>query len=86
MSSKITNFPTNDRAKGADRQNLETPATPQFGLKTLRWYCHLTGDTAPAVHARRRRGQWRDGKHCFLIRKRLWIDMSAAESWVRSGQ
>jgi len=52
----------------------------------LNRYCELTGDTPDAVHMRRRRGEWIDGRHCHLISgRRLWIDLAEVSAWVRSG-
>jgi hypothetical protein len=51
---------------------------------TLRRYCEITGETAQAVHDRRRKGDWVDGKHCYMKRRRLWIDVSGVATWVRS--
>lgn len=48
-------------------------------------YCELTGDTPDAVHMRRRRGEWVDGRHCHIIGgRRLWIDLAEVNAWVRS--
>lgn len=53
-------------------------------LVRLRRYCELTGDTADAVHARRKKGQWADGVHCTVgPDHRVWVDMEAVQSWVR---
>lgn len=52
---------------------------------TLRRYCEITGETTQAVHDRRRKGEWEDGKHCHIKRGRLWIDVLEVASWVRSG-
>jgi hypothetical protein len=50
----------------------------------LRRYCELSGETAQAVHDRRWKGQWVDGKHCHIKRGRLWVDLRGVEEWVRS--
>jgi len=46
-------------------------------------YCELTGDTADAVHARRRKRQWQDGVQC---RKgpdgNLWVSPAAVNEWI----
>ena len=48
-------------------------------------YCELTGDTPDAVHMRRRRGEWVDGRHCHIIGgRRLWIDLAEVNAWIRS--
>jgi hypothetical protein len=69
MSSKIK---SRQLADGADAQN------------ELRRYCDITGETAQAVHDRRRKGEWVDGKHCHMKRGRLWIDVPGIANWVRS--
>lgn len=48
----------------------------------LNKYTELTGDSADAVHARRRSGKWLDGKQCKLVDGNLWINLAAAEKWV----
>jgi hypothetical protein len=68
MSSKILN--------GATGVNIP--------VITLRRYCEITGETAQAVHDRRRKGEWEDGKHCHIKRGRLWIDVPEVANWVRS--
>ena len=57
-------------------------------LSPLRWirlatYCELSGDTADAVHARRRKRQWMDGLHCRLGPDgNLWINPEEVNKWV----
>lgn len=52
----------------------------------LRRYCELTGESVQAVHDRRRRGQWQDGKHCTVVDgRRLWINLPEVEKWIRQG-
>ena len=56
-------------------------------LVKLDHYCKLTGDTRQAVHSRRKRGQWLDGKHCYLLEgRRLWIDINEVNAWVRGSE
>jgi hypothetical protein len=56
---------------------------PQPKLVLLRRYCQLTGDTARAVHDRRRKGQWIDGKHCFLAPgRRVWVNLAEINAWI----
>jgi hypothetical protein len=51
----------------------------------LHRYCELTGDTPDAVHTRRRRGEWIDGRHCHLVGgRRLWINLPEVNAWLRS--
>lgn len=54
-------------------------------LVRLRRYCELTGETTRAVHDRRRKGRWVDGKHCFLAPDhRLWVNLSEVNDWIRN--
>jgi len=57
--------------------------TSLWELVMLKHYCMVTGDTAHAVHSRRRRGQWIDGVHCHVKSgRRIWINVSAVKKWV----
>lgn len=57
---------------------------PDVNLVRLGKYCELTGDTADAVHARRKKGQWADGIHCAIgPDNRLWVDLKETQKWVR---
>ncbi|TLM67201.1 MAG: excisionase [Deltaproteobacteria bacterium] len=67
---------------------------PVFFQKTPRphkWvrlnrYCELTGDTAAAVHARRKKGVWLDGRHTILAPDgKLWVNTQETEKWVEHG-
>lgn len=54
----------------------------------LRWirlatYCRLSGDSADAVHARRRKRQWVDGLHCRVGPDgNLWVNPEEINKWV----
>ena len=54
----------------------------------LRWiklaeYCRLSGDTSDAVHARRRKLQWKDGVQCKVGPDgNLWINPEEVNKWV----
>jgi hypothetical protein len=50
----------------------------------LKRYCELTGDTAAAVHARRRSGKWLDGVHCRITDELLWVSLPEAQKWVET--
>ena len=56
----------------------------------LRWmrlaiYCQLSGDSADAVHARRRKRQWVDGLHCRVGPDgNLWVNPEEVNKWVES--
>lgn len=54
---------------------------PVFWVK-LKKYCELTGDTAAAVHARRRSGKWLDGVQCRIADDLLWVNLAEAQKWV----
>ncbi|TCP06608.1 excisionase [Caldimonas thermodepolymerans] len=46
-------------------------------------YVELTGDTADAVHARRRKRQWQDGVHCRVGPDgNLWINPAEVNKWI----
>ena len=52
----------------------------------LNRYCELTGDTSAAVHARRKKGVWLDGKHTTLAPDgKLWVNTEETERWVEHG-
>ena len=77
------------RTRKLRRGMTETPeeATrqrdPLGALVKLHKYCSDTGDTAEAVHTRRKRGEWIDGKHCHLVAgRRLWIDIAEVNAWI----
>ena len=48
----------------------------------LKKYVELTGDSAAAVHARRRARKWLDGDQCKIVDDALWVNLSAASGWV----
>ena len=59
-------------------------------INIMKWvklpkYCEMSGDTANAVHARRKKGIWLDGLHCQVRHNTLWINIEAVEKWVESG-
>lgn len=48
-------------------------------------YCELSGDSSDAVHARRRKRQWTDGKQCRIGPDgNLWINPEEVNKWVES--
>jgi hypothetical protein len=57
----------------------------------MRWvklskYCELSGDTANAVHSKRKKGQFLDGVHCKIASDgNLWVNVEAVEKWVEQG-
>ena len=42
----------------------------------------LTGDTADAVHARRKAGKWLDGKQCKIADGSLYVNLVEYDKWV----
>ncbi len=48
----------------------------------LKKYVELTGDSAAAVHARRRARKWLDGEQCKIVDDALWVNLPAATVWV----
>lgn len=51
----------------------------------LKKYCEVSGDTANAVHARRKKGLWLDGIQCRLGPDgNLWINLAEVEKWIES--
>ena len=59
-------------------------------IGTMKWvklqkYWNISGDTANAVHARRKKGIWLDGIHCQVRNNNLWINTEAVERWVENG-
>lgn len=67
------------------------PITVIKGAKSHKWirlkkYCELTGDTSSAVHARRHKGIWLDGKQTTIAPDgKLWINTEETEKWVEHG-
>lgn len=52
----------------------------------LKKYCDVSGDTANAVHARRKKGLWLDGVQCRLGPDgNLWVNLAEVEKWVENG-
>lgn len=61
---------------------------PAAYLSPLRWvrlalYCQLSGDSADAVHARRRKRQWTDGVQCKVGPDgNLWVNLEEVNRWI----
>ncbi len=46
----------------------------------LRKYCELSGETADAVHSKRRKGMWADGIHCRIAGDgNLWVNLDEVD-------
>lgn len=57
-------------------------ASPMRWIK-LAAYCQLSGDTPDAVHARRRKHQWTDGRQCRVGPDgNLWVNPEEVNKWV----
>ena len=77
---------SNGARRGVTRREAAREAETAPAIVKLTRYCELTGDTPDAVHMRRRRGEWVDGRHCYLIGgRRLWIDLTEVNAWLRNG-
>ena len=84
MTNKV---PGRGPARQATTNSATQPALTEspIGLVRLRRYCELTGDTPQAVHDRRRKGVWVDGRHCFLTPgPRIWVDLFEVQSWIKN--
>ena len=52
----------------------------------LKKYCIDSGDTANAVHAKRKKGVWLDGIQCRIGPDgNIWINLIEVERWVENG-
>lgn len=52
----------------------------------LKKYCHESGDTSNAVHAKRKKGMWLDGVQCKIGPDgNIWINVTEVEQWVEYG-
>jgi len=59
-------------------------STHSIAWVKLKKYVELTGDSAAAVHARRRSGKWLDGQHCQVVDEALWVHLPSAQKWVET--
>lgn len=66
------------------------PSDTATYISPLRWlrlatYCQLSGDTADAVHARRRKRQWTDGVQCKIGPDgNLWVNPEEVNRWIET--
>jgi hypothetical protein len=77
--------PTRAALCGTESKPGMAPEASESAMTLVRLprYCQLTGDTARAVHDRRRRGVWKDGRHCFIAPgRRLWVNLQEVKSWI----
>lgn len=52
----------------------------------LKKYCQDSGDTANAVHAKRKKGVWLDGIQCKIGPDgNVWINLVEVERWIENG-
>jgi hypothetical protein len=58
--------------------------TQSIAWVKLKRYVELTGDSAAAVHARRRSGKWLDGVQCRIADDSLWVNLVEAQKWVET--
>jgi len=84
MSSKTKSRQLAGGVNAQNEQISNDTSGAYIPVITLRRYCDITGETTQAVHDRRRKGEWVDGKHCHIKRGRLWIDVPEVANWVRS--
>ncbi len=72
----------------AKHKSISKNVTPQPAKEweTLERYCERTGDSRDAVHARRKKGIWRDGvETCIGPNGRVWVCPHSVYRWVESG-
>ena len=63
---------------------------PLITIVNIEWikadrYCEISGDTLPAIKARKARGEWLDGQHIQTRSGRLWVNLQEHAQWVRHG-
>jgi hypothetical protein len=63
--------------------NQEKKMQYQMEWVKLARYIELSGDTADAVHGRRRLGKWLDGVHTRVVDGKLWVCLAAVEAWIK---
>ena len=64
----------------------DAPAELAYRWIRLPKHCALTGDTPYAVHARRRKGVWRDGVQCALGPDgNLYVSPDEWNKWIEGG-
>lgn len=56
--------------------------TPEWVLVDK--FCQMTGNTPNAIHQRRKIGCWVDGVHTAVVRRRLYVNVKAADQWIKS--
>lgn len=68
---------------------MESTVTTDAPTITPEWvlvgkFCEMTGNTTNAIHQRRKSGCWLDGVHTAVVRRRLYVNIKAADQWIRS--
>lgn len=67
--------------------NQPRPAQSTYRWVRLARHCSATGDTPDAVHARRRKKQWRDGVQCRVGPDgNLYVNPEEFNRWVEGQQ
>ena len=64
-----------------DNSNIAT-----FNWVMVSKYCNYTGDTRDAINARRARGEWLEGIHYTIRKRRVWINLDEVKQWLLKSQ
>lgn len=66
--------------------NRKNQGHDSFVGVTLKRYCEITGETAPAVRSRIQRGDWAEGLHYYRDpHNHIWIIPQGVNQWLKSG-
>lgn len=63
------------------KENGQVVSHPTPWVKLCK-YVEITGDTADAVHARRKAGKWLDGKQCKIVDGSLYVNLAEYQKWI----
>lgn len=66
-------------AEGASSVSGAMPAEWVLASK----YEELTGITRETVKQRKKSGVWREGQQVAVVRRRLYVNIKAADQWIR---
>lgn len=63
-----------------------TPAAPAVAPEWVLAdkFRDLTGTTTNTVHQRRKKGVWLDGVHTAVVDRRLYVNIKAADQWIKN--